>query len=159
MPGTEQLPRARSSLTQIAARAETALDKTNRRVLWGIAIAVAVALVLSSVAFYRSVTSARTTAALVAGDTASSEVGAARASSLLVVRRDLTAVNQAMVAAGLTPCADPGPQASAYQVAWVTAECAGTLRTIGELQKRGVVQLPGVSAPDPASGRFPRPQR
>lgn len=159
MPGTEQLPRARSSLTQIAAQAETALHKTTRRVLAGIAAAVVVAVVLSTVAFFQSVAGARSTAALVAGDAASSEVGQARASSLLVVRRDLASVNAAMVAAGLTPCADPGPQASAYQVAWVTAECAGTLRTIGELQKRGVVQLPGVSAPDPASGRFPRPDR
>ena len=76
-----------------------------------------------------------------------------------MVRRDLATVNAVMVAAGLAPCVDPGPQALAYQVAWVTAECAGTLRTIGELQKRGVVRVPGVSAPDPASGQFPEPER
>lgn len=156
---------AGSQLSATARAADERIDQVDRaaskrtvRVLMVILSAMAIVL-LASVGFslYLFQTSNRTaqdTAALKAGDAASSEVTSARASSLLVVRRDFTTVNAAVTAAGLTPCADPGPQASAYQVSWVTGQCAGTLRAIGELEKRGQV-VPGVTAPDPASGSFP----
>jgi hypothetical protein len=150
------LPRSRRSLSGIAERADTALRKTNRRVLLGILLAALVAVVLSGLAFVEAVASARTTAQLVAGDTASTEVGHAGTSSLLVVRRDFTAINAARVAAGLAACPDPGPSANAYQVAWVAGECAGELRAFADLAKRGR-PVPGVSAPDPDSGAFPSP--
>lgn len=159
---------ARQAGTQLSATARAAderIDAVDRaasrrsvRVLMLALVAVIVVLAASvTLNLYTLQASNRTaqdTAALKAGDAASSEVTSARASSLLVVRRDFTTVNAAVTAAGLTPCADPGPQASAYQVAWVTGQCAGALRAIGELEKRGQV-VPGVTAPDPASGSFP----
>ena len=124
-------------------------------VVAAIVVGLCVSVPISVIAYSQAKQAGTVSAQLAAGDAASSEVTSARSSSLLVVRRDLTTVNNAMVAAGLTPCADPGPQASAYQVSWLVGECAGTLRTVGELQKKGSVQLPGVTAPDPASGSFP----
>lgn len=154
MPTTEQLPRSRRSLSRIAEQADTALRKTRWWVLVGVVVAVVAAVVLSGVAFYRSNVSARNTAELVAGNAASTEVGQLGASSLLVARRDLAHANQALVAAGLTPVPDPGEAASAFQVEAATGEALGTLRAVGELQKRGT-SIPGVSAPDPSSGSFP----
>jgi hypothetical protein len=168
--GDDDLPglarRAGTQLSATARAADERIDEVDRaaskrsvRVLMLTLTAVIVVLVASVVLNLYTLQSAqetsRRTGALQAGDAASAEVTSARSSSLLVVRRDFAAVNAAMVRAGLSPCDDPGPQASAYQLSWVTGECAGTLRTIGELQKRGSVQLPGVSAPDPGSAAFP----
>lgn len=156
--GTRLSATARMTDERIDA-VDRAASRRSVRVLMLALLAVIVVLLaavaLSLYTLHTAQDTAADTAALKAGDAASSEVTSARASSLEVVRRDFTTVNQAMVAAGLPPCGDPGPQASAYQLSWVVGECAGELRTIGELQKRGAVQLPGVSAPDPGSAAFP----
>lgn len=123
-------------------------------VLVAIVLAVATALPFSVVGYVEAQQATTQTAQFAAGDAASSEVTNARASSLLIGRRDFTNANAALVAAGLTPVPDPGPAANAQQMEGAAGEALGTLRAIGELQKRGL-QVPGVVAPDPAGGRFP----
>ena len=157
--GTQLSATARAADERIDA-VDRAASKRSVRVLILALVAMAVVLlavvVLCLYTLQAAQTASRQTAALQAGTAASAEVTSARSSSLEVVRRDFTTVNAAMVKAGLTPCADPGPQANAQQIAWVVGECAGTLRTIGELQKRGSPVL-GVVAPDPVSPSFPGP--
>lgn len=121
-------------------------------------LALAVSLPFAVVGYVKGQDAAADASALRAGDAASSEVSSARESSLLVVRRDFTNANNALVAAGLTPVAEPPADASAYQVAIATGEALGTLRSLGELEKRGQA-IPGVSAPDPGSAGFPGPGR
>lgn len=138
-----------------------AARSSRRSYIVAVLVAVLLSLVVSlpfAVTGYLKAQDASTTAAqLAAGESASAEVGSARASSLQVVRRDLAqVVNPARVRAGLPACPDPGPQANAYQVSWVIGACAGELRTFAELAKRGRA-VPGVNAPDPNSGAFPRP--
>jgi hypothetical protein len=152
----------RAAIEEAVAQSVAAANRRGRHWWWlsllaMFLLAVAICLPVALVGYDKAQTAAADAAALKAGTVASAEVTSLRASSLEVARRDLnTVVNPAMIAAGLAPCPDPGPAANAQQVAWVTGECAGTLRTIGELQRRGVA-VPGVMAPDPSSGRFPGP--
>lgn len=143
---------------RIIAEAATVAANTSRRFIYIVLVALGVVLVavavLSAYTFHTTKEQGDRTSQLIAGDAASQEVTSARASSLLATRADFAKANAALVAAGLTPVPDPGPGASAYQMSAVTGEALGTLRAVGEVQKRGV-RLPGVSAPDPASGRFP----
>jgi hypothetical protein len=151
-----------AAIDEAVAQSVAAADRRGRRLyliaaLGMFLLAVAICLPIALIGYQKAQEAATSAAQLQAGTVASAEVTSNRASSLEAVRRDLnTIVNPAMIAAGLAPCADPGPAATAQQVAWVTGECAGTLRTIGELQRRGQA-VPGVSAPDPTSGGFPRP--
>lgn len=124
-------------------------------VLSAVVVALCAAIVVGILAYAQARNAAQTAAQLVAGNAASSEVESARSSSLLVMRRDFAAANQALAAAGLTPVPDPGPAASAFQMAAATGEALGTLRAVGELQARGAVQVPGVTVPAPNSPRFP----
>lgn len=117
-------------------------------------IALAVSLPFAVTGYLKGQEASNTAAQLVAGDAASAEVTNARASALLVVRRDFANANAALVAAGLSPVPDPGTAATAYQISIATGEALGTLRAAGELEKRGVA-IPGVNAPDPTGGRFP----
>lgn len=161
----DTLEEAGAELRAGARRADDVPQQFRREVSrwwrWGVLAAVVVSVLasgaISLVSLSRANQSAADAAALKAGDAASAEVTSARQSSLEVVRRDLnTVINPARVAAGLAPCPLPDPASNAYQVAWVAGECAGELRTFGDLQKRGIA-TPGVNAPDPDSGSFPAP--
>lgn len=148
-----------AAVKRSVAEADQRARTVSRRAYWTAAavamvLAIAVSLPFALVGFYTGQAANERSAALQAGSAASSEVTTARAASLVVVRRDFSNANSALIAAGLTPVPDPGPAASAYQVAIATGEALGTLRAAGELQKRGV-SLPGVDAPDPASPEFP----
>ncbi len=142
---------------------ERAANASRKAYVTVVIVSVLLALVVSlpfAVTGYVKAQQANFTATqLAAGDAASAEVLSARSSSLGVVRRDLNqVVNPARVAAGLSACPDPGPQANAYQVAWVIGSCAGELRAFADLAKRGR-PVPGVNAPDPDSGSFLAPAR
>lgn len=146
------------SEVRIIAEAAAAAARTGRRFVYVALAALAVVLIAVAVVLGLTASAVRDeinrTSQLIAGDTASQEVSSARSGSLVATRADFAKANAALTAAGLTPIPDPGLGASAYQVAEVTGEALGTLRAVGELQKRGV-DLPGVSAPDPESSRFP----
>lgn len=149
----------RAAIDLAVAEAVARAKRVSRRTYWlslvaTFLLAVAVSLPVAVVGYIQGRNATAITAQFAAGDAASTEVTSARASSLLSVRRDLASANVALAAAGLTPVPDPGAAASAYQVAIATAEALGTLRSAGELEKRGV-PIAGVTAPDPAGGRFP----
>lgn len=116
---------------------------------------VAAALIVGAVAIVITVHGQTTRADDIASLAATGQVASARAESLGKERRDFTNIDAAMRRAGLPGCPDPGPAANAYQVSSTVGDCSGTLRTLGELEKRGVL-VPGVRAPDPSSGEFPQ---
>lgn len=153
----DDMPRraAQEAVNAAVAEAVRIARRSYRRIMLGVlVVTISVFTAGAVIAYQQFADLSSQLAQFAAGDAASSEVTNARASSLLVVRRDFATANTALAAAGLTPVPDPGPSASAYQISIATGEALGTLRAAGELQKRGV-PIPGVVAPDPAGGRFP----
>lgn len=143
---TTALPHATRSLSGIADQAEKTLHQANRRVLWGMAVAVVIALVLAGSAFVVSVSTARSESATAAAERVGERTQAGR--------NELGSANTARFVRGLPPFPDPGATAGPDLVWLAAARAWQSVDAADVAAAGGGVPGPGVSTPAP-SGRFP----